>query len=113
MLFAVPATAPAPPLTSLLLLSRRCRSRVNQYEKTSLIKIENVNQKSDVDFYLGKKCAPRRRGPQGPPFFAPWRFSLTAAPLGLTRATPPLLVRWLYPGPHAGCAPPLAHAGAT
>ena len=33
------------------------RSKVNQYENTSLIKIENVNAKEDVDFYLGKKCA--------------------------------------------------------
>jgi len=33
------------------------RSKVNQYEKTSLIKIENVNQKSDTDFYLGKRVA--------------------------------------------------------
>eukprot|EP00324_Dicrateria_rotunda_P004573 CAMPEP_0206161320 /NCGR_PEP_ID=MMETSP1474-20131121/7542_1 /ASSEMBLY_ACC=CAM_ASM_001110 /TAXON_ID=97495 /ORGANISM="Imantonia sp., Strain RCC918" /LENGTH=72 /DNA_ID=CAMNT_0053563127 /DNA_START=936 /DNA_END=1151 /DNA_ORIENTATION=+ len=31
------------------------RSKVNQYENTSLIKIENVNAKEDVDFYLGKK----------------------------------------------------------
>ena len=35
----------------------RDRSKVNQYENTSLIKIEHVNAKSDVDFYLGKKCA--------------------------------------------------------
>lgn len=34
----------------------RCRSKVNQYENQSLIKIENVNQKSDTEFYLGKKC---------------------------------------------------------
>merc|ERR1712100_522002 len=33
------------------------RSKVNQYENTSLIKIENVNQRSDVDFYLGKRVA--------------------------------------------------------
>merc|ERR1712146_814257 len=31
------------------------RSKVNQYENTSLLKIENVNQRSDVDFYQGKK----------------------------------------------------------
>merc|ERR1712227_825206 len=31
------------------------RSKVNQYENTSLVKIENVNDKSDVDFYLGKR----------------------------------------------------------
>ena len=32
-----------------------CRSKVNQYETCSLIKIENVNQKSDVEFYQGKR----------------------------------------------------------
>ena len=37
------------------------RSKVNQYESRSLVKIESVNQKSDTDFYLGKRCAPRRR----------------------------------------------------
>ena len=30
---------------------------VNQYQKTSLIKIQNVNQKSDTDFYMGKRVA--------------------------------------------------------
>merc|ERR1719197_1675069 len=33
------------------------RSKVNQYENTSLIKIEHVIQRSDVDFYLGKRVA--------------------------------------------------------
>ena len=33
------------------------RSKVNQYENTSLIKIENVNSRSDVPFYLGKRIA--------------------------------------------------------
>jgi len=45
-------------LTSVSLAIVTCRSKANQYENTSLIKIENVNQKSDVDFYLGKRCVP-------------------------------------------------------
>ena len=35
------------------------RSKVNQYENKSLIKIEHVNSKADTDFYLGKRCAGR------------------------------------------------------
>ena len=31
------------------------RSKVNQYENTSLIKLEGVTAKEEVDFYLGKK----------------------------------------------------------
>eukprot|EP00320_Phaeocystis_rex_P002971 CAMPEP_0119064540 /NCGR_PEP_ID=MMETSP1178-20130426/7597_1 /TAXON_ID=33656 /ORGANISM="unid sp, Strain CCMP2000" /LENGTH=111 /DNA_ID=CAMNT_0007045989 /DNA_START=47 /DNA_END=382 /DNA_ORIENTATION=+ len=31
------------------------RSKVNQYENKSLIKIEHVNDKSETDFYLGKR----------------------------------------------------------
>merc|ERR1712166_1436762 len=31
------------------------RSKVNQYETKSIIKIEHVNDKADVDFYLGKR----------------------------------------------------------
>ena len=29
----------------------------NQYPHTALVKIENVNDKKDVDFYLGKRIA--------------------------------------------------------
>ena len=34
------------------------RSKVNQYENKSLIKIEHVNDKVDTDFYMGKRYAP-------------------------------------------------------
>ena len=30
---------------------------MNQYENKSLIKIEHVNDKSDTDFYMGKRYA--------------------------------------------------------
>ena len=33
------------------------RSKVNQYENKSLIKIEHVNDKADTGFYMGKRCA--------------------------------------------------------
>merc|ERR1712056_117219 len=33
------------------------RARTNQYEHTSLIQLENVNAREDVDFYKGKKLA--------------------------------------------------------
>ena len=31
------------------------RSKVNQHSHTSLIKIDNVNDKCDTEFYLGKR----------------------------------------------------------
>merc|ERR1712070_1035939 len=33
------------------------RARTNQYENSSLLKLEGVNQKVDVDYYLGKRVA--------------------------------------------------------
>ena len=43
---------------SLTLLPSGRRSKVNQYENKSLIKIEHVNDKVDTDFYMGKRYAP-------------------------------------------------------
>eukprot|EP00238_Polyblepharides_amylifera_P009537 CAMPEP_0196573210 /NCGR_PEP_ID=MMETSP1081-20130531/3136_1 /TAXON_ID=36882 /ORGANISM="Pyramimonas amylifera, Strain CCMP720" /LENGTH=69 /DNA_ID=CAMNT_0041890841 /DNA_START=99 /DNA_END=305 /DNA_ORIENTATION=+ len=33
------------------------RGKTSQHTKTSLIQLENVNSKEDVEFYLGKKLA--------------------------------------------------------
>ena len=42
---------------SLTLLPSVRRSKVNQYENKSLVKIEHVNDKVDTDFYMGKRYA--------------------------------------------------------
>lgn len=42
-------TSPNPPPVSC------CSARTNQTNHTSLIKLENVNDKASADFYLGKK----------------------------------------------------------
>ena len=67
---------------------------MNQYESRSLVKIESVNQKSDTDFYLGKRCAP-------PPPPAP------SAPAGCVPAPPPrAAAAAAAAAPRADLAPP-------
>lgn len=42
------------------------RAKKNQTNNTSLIKIDGVNERSAVDFYLGKRCARARAPCRGP-----------------------------------------------
>eukprot|EP00499_Haloplacidia_sp_CaronLabIsolate_P006202 CAMPEP_0196779058 /NCGR_PEP_ID=MMETSP1104-20130614/6158_1 /TAXON_ID=33652 /ORGANISM="Cafeteria sp., Strain Caron Lab Isolate" /LENGTH=111 /DNA_ID=CAMNT_0042149233 /DNA_START=78 /DNA_END=413 /DNA_ORIENTATION=+ len=51
------------------------RSKVVQYNHTNLIKIQGVNQRSDTDFYLGKRVAYIYKAPvssTGPKFRCIW-----------------------------------------